>query len=204
MSQLYPEDIRVLIRLFGANTVSFQKNEVLPRVQDKGQLNFLLEGIVYLCAENEQFQRGILRFFRPNECFAPAILLPPGYGVSYLLAKYPVRAACFQRGELLQFALGSPSWWEKLHWLEEGQQEQELLAQAFLLHQRSIRSRLLRFLQEECRIQRSSSIRIPIPYADLADYLAIERTAMMRELKKLREEGILSGKQRNLRVNLSF
>ena len=33
---------------------------------------------------------------------------------------------------------------------------------------------------------------IPLSYTDLADYLSVDRSAMMRELKSLKEEGFIS------------
>ena len=37
----------------------------------------------------------------------------------------------------------------------------------------------------------SNAFTLPMPFSDLADYLAVDRSAMMRELKKLNDEKII-------------
>lgn len=195
---LNSEDIRFLRRHFAPHILELSKNEtILRRSQEEGSVALLMDGLVYLCTENEQFSRSILRFFRPGEFFSGNILLPPEYGVSYLLAKVPSRLAFFRRESLLRFSLASPEWQKKL----DGLLENSFLSHCFLLHQRTTRARLMQFFREESVIQHSSTIRLPIPYTDLADYLAVDRTAMMKELKKMKEERLIEGKQRILKVH---
>lgn len=63
---------------------------------------------------------------------------------------------------------------------------------------RTISERLtvyFRYLAEETG---SSSIRLPMSLSDLADYLYADRSAMMREIKKLNDSGIISSKGRDI------
>ena len=46
----------------------------------------------------------------------------------------------------------------------------------------------------------SDTFLLPFTLSTLADYLSIDRSAMMRELKKLREEGLVDVQRRNVRV----
>lgn len=193
---LTAEEMRFLRRHFSPRIIELGKNEITYRQSlEEGSVLLLLDGLLYLCAENEQFSRSILRFFRPGELLDTASLLPTEYGVSYLLAKSSGRAAVFGKAELLRFFLTSAQWQPKLELLTGG------YAYPFLLHQRSIRARLLHFFHEEIAVQHGKTIRLPIPFTDLADYLAVERTAMMKELKKMKDEGLISGKQRLLTID---
>ena len=56
---------------------------------------------------------------------------------------------------------------------------------------KSIRSRLLSYLSEQARKQGSYSFRIPFDRQQLADYLAVDRSALSNELSKMRHEGLL-------------
>ena len=41
---------------------------------------------------------------------------------------------------------------------------------------------------------------LPLPLSDLADYLSVDRSAMMREIKKLNEEKIIVSDKRKITV----
>lgn len=194
---LTSEEMRFLRRHFSPRIIDLSRNEILyPQNLEDGSALLLLDGLVYLCAETEQFSRSVLRFYRPGELFAGNALLPAEHSVSYFLAKSNCRLAVFGRNHLIRFFLSSPQWQNKLEMLLGSSD----LSHVFLLHQRTIRAKLLRFFHEETAIQHGSVIRLPIPFTDLADYLAVERTAMMKELKKMKDEGIISGKQRILTI----
>ena len=56
---------------------------------------------------------------------------------------------------------------------------------------RSIREKLLCFCRQQADLSGSASFPLPFSLSALAEYLSVDRSAMMRELKKLREEHIL-------------
>lgn len=60
-----------------------------------------------------------------------------------------------------------------------------------LLSKRTIRDKLLGYFTIISARNMSKSFRIPFSLTDLADYLSIDRSAMMRELKTLKEEGFI-------------
>ena len=41
---------------------------------------------------------------------------------------------------------------------------------------------------------------LPLPLSDLADYLSVDRSAMMREIKKMNEENIIISEKRKITV----
>lgn len=60
-----------------------------------------------------------------------------------------------------------------------------------VLNKRSIRDKLLEFFHMLEKEQATSTIRLPFNYTVLADYLAVDRSAMMREIKNLKDEEII-------------
>ena len=60
-----------------------------------------------------------------------------------------------------------------------------------LLTKRSIRDKLLGFFNLISTRNLSKSFTLPFSLTDLADYLSIDRSAMMRELKLLKEDGFV-------------
>lgn len=60
-----------------------------------------------------------------------------------------------------------------------------------LLTKRSIREKLLGFFSLLSTKTLSKSFRLPFSLTDLADYLSVDRSAMMREMKLLKEDGFI-------------
>ena len=60
-----------------------------------------------------------------------------------------------------------------------------------LLTTRSIRNKLLAYFELESKKSGRKTFNLNYSYTDLADYLAIDRSAMMRELKNLKDEGFI-------------
>lgn len=60
-----------------------------------------------------------------------------------------------------------------------------------LLTTRSIRSKLLAYFELQSKKYNSKTFNLSYSYTDLADYLAIDRSAMMRELKALKEDKLI-------------
>lgn len=59
------------------------------------------------------------------------------------------------------------------------------------MSQRSIRDKVMTYLSQQSRKNNSSSFEIPFNRQQLADYLAVDRSALSKEICKLRNEGIL-------------
>lgn len=57
------------------------------------------------------------------------------------------------------------------------------------MSRRNTREKLLSYLSEQAKINKSSSFSIPFDRQQLADYLCIDRSAMSNELSKLKKEG---------------
>jgi len=60
-----------------------------------------------------------------------------------------------------------------------------------ILTKRTIRDKLLEYFHTLAKKTSSKTIYLPFTYTDLADYLSIDRAAMMREIKSLKDDGII-------------
>lgn len=69
-----------------------------------------------------------------------------------------------------------------------------------LLSKRTIRDKIMTFLLFEAKEQSSSSFEIMLNRNEMAEYLCIDRSAMSRELSKLREEGIIKYKKNQFTI----
>lgn len=67
-----------------------------------------------------------------------------------------------------------------------------------ILTRRSIREKLLAYFHILEKEQASAKITLPYTYTTLADYLAVDRSALMREIKNLKDEGIIDTHSKNI------
>jgi len=78
---------------------------------------------------------------------------------------------------------------------------QALSERVDVLSRRSIRDKLLCYFRQLSDKAHSRTFTLPFSLSTLADYIATDRSAMMRELKRLREEEIVSSDGRKFTVN---
>lgn len=78
----------------------------------------------------------------------------------------------------------------------------ELNNRVEVLTKRTSREKILKYFKTLSQNHLSDTFILPFSYTDLADYLAIDRSAMMRELKYLREEGFIKTDKK--KITLTF
>lgn len=84
------------------------------------------------------------------------------------------------------------------------QKSQELSLHISLLHQNTIRQKLMAYLSYAASVNKKSSdgyFSIPISLVDLAEYLSVDRSAMMREIKAMKNDGLIEGNRREFKLN---
>lgn len=69
-----------------------------------------------------------------------------------------------------------------------------------LLSRKTIRSKIMAFLIDQAETQKSLMFNIPFSRSELADYLCIDRSALSRELGKMREEGLLDMHRNSFKI----
>ena len=79
---------------------------------------------------------------------------------------------------------------------------QALSARVDVLSRRTIREKLLCYFRQMAEKTGSSEFTVPFSLGTLADYIATDRSAMMRELKRLREEGVITSDGRRFTLRM--
>lgn len=72
------------------------------------------------------------------------------------------------------------------------------------MSRRTTREKLLSYLSEQSQKARRASFDIPFNRQQLADYLAVDRSAMSNELCKLRDEGVLDFDRNHFKLKSDF
>ena len=67
----------------------------------------------------------------------------------------------------------------------------DLIRKVDVVSKRTIREKLLAYLSIQAQIQKSRYLEIPLGRVDLAEYLCVDRSALTRELVKMKEDGLI-------------
>ena len=67
----------------------------------------------------------------------------------------------------------------------------DLMRKVEVVSKRSIREKLLTYLSIQAQVQGSRYFEIPLGRLELAEYLCVDRSALTRELAKMKEEGLI-------------
>lgn len=175
-------------------TKEFQANEVITTfLLRRNQFCILLEGEAQLMTYDKDGNKKIIYYYKKNDVFGEALFKIYMDREFFVLAKkkckvlfYPYDIAenctenCYFHIDLLR---NLPDL--ILNSIEE--QNFRML----LLTYKSVRDKLLTYFKFLSVENNSKTFEIDISLTDLSDYLMIERTAMMRELKRLQDEKII-------------
>lgn len=70
-----------------------------------------------------------------------------------------------------------------------------------ILTEKTIRNRLLKYFQIISKKSGSRNIYLPISFTELAEYLAVDRCAMTREIKNLKDDNIIQINNKVIKLN---
>lgn len=77
----------------------------------------------------------------------------------------------------------------------------ELYERVEILSKKTIKEKLLCYFNIIAKKKGTKTFSLPVTYIELADYLSVDRSAMMRELKKLKDTRIISTKGKKITIN---
>ena len=67
----------------------------------------------------------------------------------------------------------------------------DLMQKVDVVSKRTIREKLLAYLSIQAQVQNSRYLEIPLGRVELAEYLCVDRSALTRELAKMKEDGLI-------------
>lgn len=189
------EELPALLARASARTCAFQKGELLLRRGDvTRRLGLVLEGTVHIIREDFWGNRSIVGLAVPGEVFAESYALAGEPLEVSVLAAAPGAALFLEADGLTDARLTA----NLLHLLAR----KNLMLTRKMRHmaRRTTRDKLLSYLSAQALAAGSSEFDIPMDRQQLADYLAVDRSAMSAALGKLRDEGVLTFRKNHFRL----
>jgi len=178
----------------------FGKRQVLMNQDDDKELiGIMLKGDAFLESMNMEGQRRILDYFQEKESFVRKCFPEMERGVCYVISRCRCQVAFINERKLTS----NDDFHEtRAQILEEilMRAQRRAMMHADVLCQRSLRQKLLVYFGYLSRSGGRPFFDLPFSYTDCADYLAVDRSAMMRELGRMKDEGIVTVDGRRLRL----
>ena len=172
----------------------FKENEVITTfLTTRNQFCILIEGDAQLITYDDNGNKKILYFYKPNDVFGEAFFNIYNDRELFVLAKkkckvlfyaYDIAERC---QENCYYHINLLRELPDLILTSIAKQNFRII----LLTKKSVRDKLLTYFNYLSEENQSKTFELPFSLTDLSDYLMIERTAMMREIKRLKDENII-------------
>ena len=178
-------ELPTLLNRAAAREVRFARGELLlHRGETPRSLGLVLEGGVHIIREDFWGNRSIVGLAGPGEIFAESYALAGKPLAVSVLAATDGRALFLDAGHLSRRLSAN---------LMSLLAEKNLMLTEKMRHmaRRTTREKLLSYLSAQALRAGTAEFDIPLDRQQLADFLAVDRSAMSVALGKLRDEGVL-------------
>ncbi len=185
-------------------TVNFEKGQTILTMGDNnGRVGILLSGAAHVSAIDENGTEVVLEILSKDDCFGEYIMMPSVSQYFVVIADtdcrvnfinfknvlFNCRNNCENHANLVRELL-----------LMTARRAQTLSIHTSILSQRSIRDKLLMYLKVQEDLMGPGPFTIGMSLKQLSEYLSVDRAAMMREIKKLNDEGVIASSGREFEL----
>lgn len=195
-----------LLKKLEANTIRFQKNNrILSYIMEDSFLGIVVDGYLQIIKEDYDGNKMIVENVVANSLFG-SMFIPFTNNEYSIIAKENSKVILFDFEELTNNNLNTsfkqneyPVFLRNLLKI----MSKEIFSKnerIDILSNKTIRDRLLSYFKKESKKVGTKTIYLPFSFTDFAEYLAIDRSAMNRELKHLKEEKLIEVKGRRIKL----
>ena len=201
-SYITPEEQERMRVCFCMREVVYQNNEtIMEYAHSMKKIGLILEGQAVLYCCDEDGNQYMLDDLKKDSVFGEPFLLPEDSQHYYVCSRGKTRVlfidyehvikrcenACKFHSQLVSNLL-------QMIALRASQQASRI----YVLSRNSTRKKIMAYLNSIAAEKQSNSFTLPMSYTTLAEYLSVDRSAMMRELKNLADEGIIAREGKKL------
>lgn len=161
-------------------------------------IGLIKDGTVYLSTDNSENQRRIISFFEKGDIVALCLVPDIESRIFYLTAKTKCKIEFVKYSKFISCCENQCGEHIKAIDALLKSSHKRYIVHTDILCQQSIRSKLISFFEYIKKEKNKDTFSLPLPLSDLADYLAVDRSAMMREIKKMNEENIIYSDKRKI------
>ena len=195
-----PKNREKLLYTLESSRLTFPKNElILSNINQGNIIGIVIKGMMQIIKNDYNGTRTIIEELEENDIFGT--IISPLSNEYDILTKEESTVYIIDYDEINKLDLENKSYYNQfiknlleiiILKIEERNNRIEILTK------KTIRNKLLEYFNIESKKNGLRVINLPFNFTDLADYLAIDRSAMSRELKYLKEEGFIEIKNHKI------
>lgn len=199
--ELSKSQINKLYDLLGVHIYNFNKNEeILPTIKNENIICIVIEGYAQIINIEYNGNEIIIEDLAENSVFGSNISATNNEDCQ-IIAKQDTQVLVIDYNKLLNPANLKHNYFNIFFrnlFDIINNKFKETNERVKVLEKKQIREKLLEFFEIEHRKTRLKYIYLPFSFRDLSDYLAINRSAMFRELKHLKDEKLIEVNNRKI------
>ncbi len=195
-----PKNREKLLYTLESSRLTFPKNElILSNINQGNIIGIVIKGMMQIIKTDYNGTRTIIEELEENDIFGT--IISPLSNEYDILTKEESTVYIIDYDEIKKLDLDNKSYYNQfiknlleiiILKIEERNNRIEIFTK------KTIRNKLLEYFNIESKKNGLRVINLPFNFTDLADYLAIDRSAMSRELKYLKEEGFIEIKNHKI------
>lgn len=195
------DDVNEMLNCFKAVTLKYKKETtILSNVANTTQIGILKSGKANIIRYNYNGTRTIIETLGVGDTFGS---FSASFDDLYIISTEDAEVILFDYAKLINRCKKNCEYHNKMidNMLQiMGDKLKNYNERVEILTKKTIRDKVLTYLNTLSKKQISRNITLPFSLTDLADYLSIDRSAMMRELKNLKEEGLIEAKGKKIHL----
>ena len=203
-TDILPEEQERMRVCFHAREMTFRNGETIMEYSSSiKKIGLILYGRAVLNCCDAEGNQHIIDELNKDAVFGEPFLLPTDSQHYYVCATEETRVmfidyehvikrceqACHHHSQMVSNLL-------QLTAIQSRQQNERI----YMLSRSSTRKKLMAYLHSLAAEKNTGKFKLPMSYTALAQYLSVDRSAMMREIKNLSDEGVLKRDGRNVEL----
>ena len=193
-----------MMECFNASIKRVQAGEnVLSYSRGLEHVCVILSGLIEIHCIDEDGNLHILETLDAGEVFGEIFSLPTERIAYIAVAKEPSEVLFIDYARVVCPCMNACDHHKKLiHnlFLLSAEKARELSKRINVLSQRTLRQKLMLYLETVAAKEQKREFELPMTLSSLADYLSTDRAAMMRELQKMRADGLIQSSGRKFEL----
>lgn len=197
------EEIKTALNIFSAEFVSYKKGEYLHKpYSEMSRFGLVLSGRVQVCADDVDGNRMIMAEVSPGTTFGESLCL-------LKIKDSPVYIFASENSEILWLSLkglftgsadGSISDLERRFTSMLAERTLSMNNRIQILSKIGIRNKLMTYFSQMSLKSGSDTFVIPVSREDLAVYIGTDRSALSREMSRMKKDGIIDYYRNTVRI----
>lgn len=193
-----------ILKLLEANTYTFKKDiSILSMIKNDNILCVLVEGNIQIIKTDYNGNITIIEELEKNSVFG-SIVSNISNSEYQIITKTDSKILLIEYDRIINENNNSPAYSQFIRNLLKiiSIKISEKNDRIEILTEKTIRNKLLKYFQNLSKKTGSKNIYLPFSYTELANYLSVDRSALMRELKNLKDDNIITTNNRHIKINI--